>query len=89
MKILIIVFEYQQVLSTGFTTLGIVTGVDGSSQALKLISSGTNLKATMSQDFDGMVEIIVNDVTDLLNGEKIETGEKYAPAKMVTSADKS
>ena len=36
-----------------------------------------------------MVEIIVNDVTDLLNGEKIETGEKYAPAKMVTSADKS
>lgn len=67
----------------------IVTGVDGSSQALKLISSGTNLKATMSQDFDGMVEIIVNDVTDLLNGEKIETGEKYAPAKMVTSADKS
>lgn len=61
----------------------IVTGVDGNSQALGLIDKGTDLKATMSQNFDKMAEMIVDDVTDLLNGKEIQKGEKYAPASLI------
>lgn len=63
----------------------IVTGVDGNSQAIELINQGTNLKATMSQNFDGMCNIVANDVCTLLSGGTIETGEKYAPGEMVTA----
>ncbi|WP_235986306.1 sugar ABC transporter substrate-binding protein [Clostridium vitabionis] len=62
-----------------------VTGVDGNSQAVDLIKQGTNLKATMSQNFDGMCNIVANDVGTLLSGGTIETGEKYAPGQMVTA----
>lgn len=62
----------------------IVTGVDGNSQAVEMIEKGSNLKATLSQNFDGMTDIVVKDVIDLLSGKEIETGEKYAPATLVT-----
>jgi len=61
----------------------IVTGVDGNSQAVDLINKGSNLKATMAQNFDGMSKIVVDNVTDLLSGKTIETGEKYAPANLI------
>lgn len=61
----------------------IVTGVDGNSQAIELINKGTNLKATLAQNFEGMAKIVVDDVTNMFAGQQIEKGEKYAPATLV------
>ncbi|MDO4632956.1 MAG: substrate-binding domain-containing protein [Eubacteriales bacterium] len=61
----------------------IVTGVDGNSQAVELINSDSNLKATMSQNFDGMCDIVISDIVTLLSGNEIETGEKYAPGELI------
>lgn len=62
----------------------IVTGVDGNSQAIELINQGTNLKATVSQNFEGMAEIVVNEMAKMFAGEEITKGEQYAPATIVT-----
>lgn len=62
----------------------IVTGVDGNSQAVEMIYQGSNLKATLAQNFEGMAEIVVDDIVKLLSGQEIETGEKYAPATLIT-----
>ena len=62
----------------------IVVGVDGNSQAVELIKQGTNLKATMAQNFDGMAQIVTQEMTKLFNGEEIEKGEQYAPATLIT-----
>lgn len=63
----------------------IVTGVDGNQQALALIAQGTNLKATVSQNFEGMAQIVVEQMTKLFAGETIEKGEMYAPATLITA----
>lgn len=62
----------------------IVTGVDGNSQAVEMIREGGNLKATLSQNFEGMSKLVVDDLIVLLGGGEIEKGEKYAPATMIT-----
>jgi ribose transport system substrate-binding protein len=61
----------------------LVTGVDGNSQAVEMINKDTNLKATVAQNFDGMAEIVVTDMSKLFAGEQIEKGEKYAPATII------
>lgn len=53
----------------------IVTGVDGNEQAIEMIKDGTNLKATVKQNFEGMADIVC---------EQIEKGEMYAPAELIT-----
>ncbi|MDR1205202.1 MAG: substrate-binding domain-containing protein [Peptococcaceae bacterium] len=62
----------------------IVVGVDGNSQAVEMINLGTNLKATVSQNFEGMADIVVNEITNMFNGEEIAPGEQYAPANLIT-----
>lgn len=62
----------------------IVVGVDGNSQAVEMINQDTNLKATVAQNFEGMAEIVVTEMTKLFNGEEIEKGEQYAPASIIT-----
>ena len=62
----------------------IVTGVDGNEQAISLIKEGTNLKATVQQNFEGMAQIVVEQMTKLFDGEDLETGEMYAPATLIT-----
>lgn len=62
----------------------IVTGVDGNSQAIELINQDTNLKATVAQNFEGMAEIVVNEMVKMFKGEEITKGEQYAPASIVT-----
>ncbi len=62
----------------------IVTGVDGNEQALALIAEGTNLKATVAQNFEGMAAIVVEQMSKLFSGETIEAGEMYAPATLIT-----
>lgn len=63
----------------------IVTGVDGNEQAIELINEGTNLKATVKQNFEGMAEIVCDEMEKYFGGETIEPGELYAPAELVTA----
>lgn len=62
----------------------IVVGVDGNSQAVELINKDTNLKATVAQNFEGMAEIVITEMTKMFNGEEITKGEQYAPASIIT-----
>ncbi len=62
----------------------IVVGVDGNEQAVSLIQEGTNLKATLAQNFEGMAKLVLDDMMKMFNGENIEKGEKYAPATLIT-----
>ena len=62
----------------------IVVGVDGNEQAVSLVQQGTNLKATVAQNFEGMAEIVVEQMTKLFSGEAIEPGEMYAEATLIT-----
>lgn len=61
----------------------IVTGVDGNSQAIEMINKDSNLKATVAQNFEGMANIVVNEMAKMFAGEEIKKGEQYAPATIV------
>lgn len=61
----------------------IVTGVDGNEQAVELINEGTNLKATVKQNFEGMAEIVCDEMEKYFGGEAVEPGELYAPAELI------
>ena len=63
----------------------LVVGVDGNEQAISLILDGTNLKATVAQNFDGMVDIVVEQMGKLFRGETIQPGELYAEATLITA----
>lgn len=63
----------------------IVVGVDGNEQAVSLIKEGTNLKATVAQNFEGMAQIVVEQMTKLFQGETVEPGEMYAEATLITA----
>lgn len=62
----------------------LVTGVDGNSQAVALIQEGSNLRATLSQNFEGMANIVVENVILYLDGSTVERGDIYAPATLIT-----
>lgn len=63
----------------------LVTGVDGNEQAIELIKEGTNLKATVAQNFEGMAQIVYEQMEKYYGGEELEKGELYAPATLITS----
>ncbi len=65
----------------------LIVGVDGNEQAVSLIRKGTNLKATVAQNFQGMVDIVVEQMGKLFAGETIQTGEMYAEATLITPAN--
>ena len=62
----------------------LVTGVDGNEQAISLVKEGTNLKATVKQNFEGMAQIVYEQMDRYFKGEEIEKGEMYAPATLIT-----
>jgi ribose transport system substrate-binding protein len=61
----------------------IVTGVDGNEQAVELVNEGTNLKATVKQNFEGMTDIVCEQMEKYFDGEELEKGDMYAPASLV------
>ena len=63
----------------------LIVGVDGHEQAVSLIQQGTNLKATVAQNFRGMTDIVVEQMGKLFAGETIEPGELYADATLITA----
>lgn len=62
----------------------LVVGVDGNDQAVDLIKQGTNLKATVKQNFDGMADIVLEQMKLLYTGKEIEKGDMYADATLIT-----
>lgn len=62
----------------------LVTGVDGNDQAVALINEGTNLKATVKQNFEGMAQIVAEQMEKYFAGEELEKGDMYAPATLIT-----
>ena len=63
----------------------LIVGVDGNEQAVSLIQQGTNLKATVAQNFRGMTDIVVEQMGKLFAGETIKPGELYADATLITA----
>ena len=63
----------------------LIVGVDGNEQAVSLILEDTNLKATVAQNFTGMVDIVVEQMGKLFAGEAIQKGEMYAEATLITT----
>lgn len=62
----------------------LIVGVDGNEQAVSLIKDDTNLKATVAQNFQGMVDIVAEQMGKLFAGENIQTGDLYAEATLIT-----
>ena len=62
----------------------IVTGVDGNSQAVAMVAEGGSFRATLSQNFEGMAELVVDNVLLYLSGADVEPGDRYAPATLIT-----
>lgn len=61
----------------------LVVGVDGNEQAVQLINQGTNMKATLAQDFAGMAKLVSGEVAKVIAGETALKGEQYLPALLI------
>ncbi|UFJ39795.1 substrate-binding domain-containing protein [Brevibacillus humidisoli] len=62
----------------------VVTGIDGTSQAIEMIKEDSALKATVKQNFVGMAEIVAEQMQLVFDGKSVEGTELYAPATLVT-----
>ena len=62
----------------------LIVGVDGNQQAVSLIQQDTNLKATVAQNFEGMTDIVVEQMEKLFAGETLQQGDLYAEATLIT-----
>lgn len=62
----------------------LVTGIDGTSQAIEMIGDGSPIIATVQQNFVGMAEIVVEQMKRVFAGEQVEDNEMYAPASLIT-----
>lgn len=63
----------------------LIVGVDGNEQAVSLILEDSCLKATVAQNFQGMVDIVVEQMGLLFAGQEVEPGEMYAAATLITA----
>lgn len=61
----------------------LIVGVDGNEQAVSLIKGDANLKATVAQNFRGMVDIVAEQMGRFFAGEPIQTGDRYAVATLI------
>jgi ribose transport system substrate-binding protein len=62
----------------------VVTGIDGTSQAVDLIKKGSPLVATMKQNFAGMANLVVTQIEATFKGQKPTSTEMFAPATLIT-----
>lgn len=64
----------------------VVTGIDGSDQAVSLIKKGSPLVATVKQHFDTQAALITRQVALVLAGKKPAAQQLYAAAALLTHA---
>ena len=62
-----------------------VVGIDGNSQAVEMIQSGSPIKATVKQNFEAMGEILVEQIKKVFNGEEVNDKIIYAPSNLITT----
>ncbi len=62
----------------------VVTGIDGTSQAVDLIKRGSPLIASMQQNFRGMAELVTQQIDNTFAGKKTASTEMFAPALLIT-----
>ncbi|MBO8165066.1 MAG: substrate-binding domain-containing protein [Brevibacillus sp.] len=67
----------------------VVTGIDGTSQAVEMIKEDSPLKATVKQNFVGMAQIVAEQMQLVFDGKQVEGTELYAPATLVTKENAS
>ena len=60
-----------------------MAGIDGNSQAVEMIEKGSVIKATVKQNFEGMADIVIEQMEKAFNGEKVDDTEMYAPAELI------
>ncbi|MDB5820230.1 MAG: ribose transporter substrate-binding protein [Rhizobacter sp.] len=73
----------QAIQAAGRTEI-VVTGIDGTSQAVDLIKKGSPLIATMKQNFPGMADLVITQIDATFKGQKPTATEMFAPAMLVT-----
>lgn len=73
----------QAIIAAGRQNEIVVAGVDGTSQAIELIEKGTPLIATVSQDFEGMMVILVEQLERIFSGKSPISIEVYTPSKLI------
>lgn len=73
----------QAIIAAGRQNEIVVAGVDGTSQAIELIEKGTPLIATVSQDFEGMMVILVEQLERIFSGKNPISIEVYTPSKLI------
>ncbi|PYI56507.1 sugar ABC transporter substrate-binding protein [Paenibacillus flagellatus] len=64
----------------------IVTGIDGTSQAVDLIQKGSPFAATIKQNFSGMADIVIEQLDNVFQGKPVKDKEMYAPASLITKS---
>lgn len=64
----------------------LVTGIDGSDQAVSLIKKGSPLIATVKQHFDTQSTMIIQQVAQVFAGKKPAAQQLYAAAALLTRA---
>ncbi|MDF2714428.1 MAG: periplasmic binding protein [Paenibacillus sp.] len=62
----------------------IVTGIDGTSQAVDMIQKGSPIVATIKQNFAGMADIVIEQLDNVFQGKPVKDKEMYAPASLIT-----
>jgi ribose transport system substrate-binding protein len=73
----------QAIIAAGRQNEIVVAGVDGTSQAIELIEKGIPLIATVSQDFEGMMVILVEQLERIFSGKNPISIEVYTPSKLI------
>ena len=73
----------QAIQAAGRTEI-VVTGIDGTSQAVDMIKKGSPLVASMQQNFRGMAELVTMEIENSFAGKKSASTEMFAPALLIT-----
>ena len=73
-----------QALQAAGRTDVIVTGIDGTSQAVDLIQKGSAIRATLKQNFPKMATLVVQQIDRVFKGQPVTATELYAPATLIT-----
>ncbi len=77
----------QAIVAAGRQDEIIITGIDGTAQALKYIKQGGPFIATVKQDFEGMAKVLVREIDRVFNGKGVSDKIIYVPGKLITRSD--
>ncbi|MCG7499627.1 substrate-binding domain-containing protein [Vibrio sp. Of7-15] len=64
----------------------LVVGIDGTKKALAQIENGSGLNATVVQNFNGIIEKVINQIEHNWSGHKNEQSNFYIPSLLVTQS---